>query len=378
MFIIQGDDMKEINIARTLVDKRKEKSITQEELAKYIGVSKASVSKWETGQSYPDITFLPQLAAYFNISIDELMDYKPQMSKEDIRKVYHKLSDDFTLKPYDDVLNNCRDIIKKYYACIPLLLQMGVLILIHSDLAKDKEKTTSSIMEAKELFIRVKEESKDIEIIKQAQYMEASCYMTLGDSKSALELLKSMNRPLFPIETLLASAYKMEGKINEAKAALQIGICQYAVALFNLFPSYLMMCIDEPERYEEVLHRAFLIDKAFDIKHLSPKAFIELYIIAAYGYIMQGNSEESLNMLQKFTELVTSNTYQFTPHGDNFFDSIGDWLDELDLERVLIKNEKAIKQNMVELVLNNSKFSLLANEDRFKSMIEKLKTIKGE
>ena len=51
--------MNELNIAKTLVLKRKEKGITQEELAAYIGVSKASVSKWETGQSYPDITFLP-------------------------------------------------------------------------------------------------------------------------------------------------------------------------------------------------------------------------------------------------------------------------------------------------------------------------------
>ncbi|WP_419762087.1 helix-turn-helix domain-containing protein, partial [Bacillus mobilis] len=39
----------------------------------YNGITKASVSKWETGQSYPDITFLPLLASYFNISIDELI-----------------------------------------------------------------------------------------------------------------------------------------------------------------------------------------------------------------------------------------------------------------------------------------------------------------
>lgn len=41
--------MKEINIARKLMEKRREKGVTQEELARYIGVSKASVSKWETG-----------------------------------------------------------------------------------------------------------------------------------------------------------------------------------------------------------------------------------------------------------------------------------------------------------------------------------------
>ena len=62
--------MKEINIARAIVNKRREKGLTQDDLANYIGVSKASVSKWETGQNYPDITFLPQLAAF---SISALM-----------------------------------------------------------------------------------------------------------------------------------------------------------------------------------------------------------------------------------------------------------------------------------------------------------------
>lgn len=57
--------MKEINIARTIIKKRKEKGLTQNELANYIGVSKVAVSKWEIGQSYPDITFLPQLATFF-------------------------------------------------------------------------------------------------------------------------------------------------------------------------------------------------------------------------------------------------------------------------------------------------------------------------
>ncbi len=43
--------MAEINIARTIVTKRREKGMTQEELAEFMGVSKASVSKWETGVS---------------------------------------------------------------------------------------------------------------------------------------------------------------------------------------------------------------------------------------------------------------------------------------------------------------------------------------
>lgn len=59
--------MNGLNIGKCIIRKRKEKGITQEQLADYMGVSKASVSKWETGQSYPDIVILPKMAAYFKL-----------------------------------------------------------------------------------------------------------------------------------------------------------------------------------------------------------------------------------------------------------------------------------------------------------------------
>jgi transcriptional regulator with XRE-family HTH domain len=47
--------MWEFNMGAVIQQKRKEKELTQEELARLMGVSKSSVSKWETGQTYPDI-----------------------------------------------------------------------------------------------------------------------------------------------------------------------------------------------------------------------------------------------------------------------------------------------------------------------------------
>lgn len=70
--------MAEINVGINIAIKRKEKGITQEELANFIGVSKAAVSKWESNQSYPDITLLPIIATYFDVSVDELLGYHPQ------------------------------------------------------------------------------------------------------------------------------------------------------------------------------------------------------------------------------------------------------------------------------------------------------------
>jgi transcriptional regulator with XRE-family HTH domain len=366
--------MKEINIAKVLVNKRKEKGITQDELANYIGVSKASVSKWETEQSYPDITFLPQLASYFNISIDDLIDYKPQMTKEDIRKLYRSLSADFTSKPFDSVMEDCRKIIKKYYSCFLLLLQMGILMINHAELLKDPQKSASLIDEAKALFTRVREESGDVSLTKQALYMEAFCSLVAGDPNAALQLLDGTITPAMPPESLLASAYRMTGRVEEAKAVLQVGIYQNIVVLFNFFPAYLQLYADIPSTFDEVLRRALAISEAFDMRHLHPGVLVGLYISAAQGYMMQGNRDQALDMLQQYTKIVTSDIYPLRLHGDAFFDLLESWLNKLDLGTDLPRDEKTIRKSMADVIVNNPVFAVLSDEQRFQSITEKLQS----
>lgn len=364
--------MKEINIAKVLVTKRKEKGITQDELANYIGVSKASVSKWETQQSYPDVTFLPQLAAYFNISIDELIDYKPQMTKEDIRKLYQSLSDDFTSKSFDSVMENCRKTIKKYYSCFPLLLQMGILMINHIELLKDPQDVASLTDEAKVLFIRVREECDDVSISRLALFMEALCSLISGDADSVLDLLGGSVAPALPPESLLASAYQMTGRIDEAKSVLQVGMFQNIVVLFNFFPAYLTLCADVPSKFEEVLRRSLVVAETFDMRHLHPGVLVGLYISAAQGFIAQKNYDKALDMLQIYTEIVTSDIYPLRLHGDTFFDLLDGWLDQLDLGTDLPRDEKTIRKSMSDVIVNNPVFSVLSDEQRFHSITEKL------
>lgn len=80
--------MKEIKIGENLIWLRHEKRITQEQLADFIGVTKASVSKWENGLSYPDIETLPRLATFFDVSLDDLMGYEPDLDEEQIMEIY--------------------------------------------------------------------------------------------------------------------------------------------------------------------------------------------------------------------------------------------------------------------------------------------------
>lgn len=54
---------------------RKQRNISQEVLAQYLGVSFQAVSKWENGDCLPDVTMIPAIAIFFEVSTDELFDF---------------------------------------------------------------------------------------------------------------------------------------------------------------------------------------------------------------------------------------------------------------------------------------------------------------
>lgn len=62
-----------INLKKKLRTLRQQKKITQETLANHLGITPQSVGKWERGEGLPDITLLPQIAFYFNVTVDELL-----------------------------------------------------------------------------------------------------------------------------------------------------------------------------------------------------------------------------------------------------------------------------------------------------------------
>lgn len=76
--------MEQLRINEQIAFLRKQKGLTQEEIAQALGVSNQSVSKWESAQCCPDIQLLPDLAKLFEVSIDELMGCKQPNSFEEI------------------------------------------------------------------------------------------------------------------------------------------------------------------------------------------------------------------------------------------------------------------------------------------------------
>ncbi|OUP72343.1 transcriptional regulator [Erysipelatoclostridium sp. An173] len=68
--------MKKQTFGNIIVSLRKEKGMTQLELAEKMGVTDKAVSKWERDLSFPDVSSIPKLAEIFEVSVDDLMQVK--------------------------------------------------------------------------------------------------------------------------------------------------------------------------------------------------------------------------------------------------------------------------------------------------------------
>ncbi len=65
---------------------RKQKNISQEVLAEHLGISFQAVSKWENGDTLPDVAMIPAIAIFFDVSTDELFDFNRIETEQKIQK----------------------------------------------------------------------------------------------------------------------------------------------------------------------------------------------------------------------------------------------------------------------------------------------------
>ena len=90
---------------------RKNKEMTQDALAQALTVSPQSISKWECGDGYPDITLLPTIANFFEVTVDELIGNDEISAKEDVQKNFFNVINSLSL---DEQLDLALKYHKKY------------------------------------------------------------------------------------------------------------------------------------------------------------------------------------------------------------------------------------------------------------------------
>lgn len=358
--------MNEINIGKNITKFRRSMGITQDELASYIGVSKSSVSKWENNITYPDIVLLPQLATLFNISLDELIGYEPQLTKQDIQKIYYKLAQEFAQKNPNEVFEKCEEYIKKYYSCFEFLKQMVVIYLNHHMLFANKEKVLNR---ARELCIRIREESENPQLIKDAINLELLALIMDNKPTEVLEILGEDVKTFSQDAELISMSFQLLGNMNKASEITQICIYQNLISLVGNISQQIVLNMDKLDTIEECLKRAVGVCELFKLDELHPNTTVNLYLAAAQGYATHKQKEKALELIQKYTDVCIKHIYNFELRGDEFFDKIENWLKELDLGVNTPRSHQLIKQSVISAIKDNPAFIGLKDEYKFKSCV---------
>ena len=372
--------MNELRLAENIVRMRREKGITQDELAEFMGVTKASVSKWETRQSFPDILLLPQLASYFDITLDELLGYEPQLGREQIKCIYHRLAEDFAHKPFEEVMQESEKLVKKYYSCYSFLLQICVLWMNHFMLAKEHEKQ-QEIMEAiVKLCEHILDNCKDIGICNDAVEIKAMSEIYCGKATEVIESLEevlNLHHLSGKRESILVQAYLMTGELEKANRFIQIDMYKNILNLVENGIQLLQVHGQNLETCEKIINRIDQLLVAFDLEKLQPNTAANYHYQVAITYCMHQQEDKAYARLERFVDMVFILFEDgISLHGDEFFDQLDSWFAELDLGAQGVRNEKLVIENTIE-ALENPAFAGLTHKKQLENLKNKL-VMKGE
>lgn len=372
--------MNDLNLANNLSRLRRERKITQEELADFIGVTKAAVSKWENRQSTPDILLLPQLASFFGVTVDELIGYEAQMSKEQIRRCYTELTGNFVKLPFDEAMGHVRKLVHRYYSCYPFLLQVCVLYLNHFMLTESREDQKEILREANALCDRILSRCSDMGVCQDAAAIKAMLNLQMGNVNEVIEMLEPITDPSGISggnEETLIQAYQMAGDIEKAKSYNQVRLYLHLLYLVGAEMRMMVLYGDDPGRCEEAIRHAEGIVELYQLQRLHPNMAAQFYYQAAVTCAANKEEEKALEELKKFEQCIVElmNGETVLLHGDAYFDMLDSWISELPLGEQAPRDLRFVRQNVLG-ALASPAFEGLKETEVYKSICRRFE--KGE
>ena len=348
-----------IRLSENLVSFRKAHKLTQSDVADHIGVTKASVSKWETGQTMPDVALLPLIASFYNVTLDELMGYEPQLSREQIQEVYRQFSERFAAEPFDAVYPDIQIQIRQYFACCPFLFQMAVLLLNHCDprLGERISEVRAAIIS---LCLEVEQKSEDRNLCESAHTIRMMVSLQSGSYQEVIDELSDLTLPdrIDDQTSLLIMAHMAKGELPEAERAAQISIYKQLLLLVQHSMHLLTLSANDPARLEMTLTRMEALIQAYDLIHLHPNTAAAYYYQAAVTIAALLTSQKAaagftgervVSLLQNYRHAVMILFRDdLKIHGDEYFSCITEWFSESALGEISVRSTKEVLATVLE------------------------------
>lgn len=209
-----------MNIGKVIFLHRKEKSMTQEQLAEKLGVSVPAVSKWETNVSMPDITLLGPIARIFNITIDNLLSFQKELTEDEINQIMTTIREKSETSGLMEGMKYADEMLHQYPNSEKLRFETAYKLTSLSGLSEIYAKEREAILICREKATKLFEElinSDDFYISNASKTGLASIYMGNGRLDDAEIIFNQMKIPEeWNSKRILPSIYLMKEEYEKA------------------------------------------------------------------------------------------------------------------------------------------------------------------
>ena len=174
----------ELYVSKNLKRLRKERGMTQDELARRLNVSFQSVSKWERGESEPSLSMLPIIACLFNVSTDEIYGMDEIKRQQRIDELNAQIKENYVEHKVNNNIPLIQEVLDEYPDSPELMFELGKsYFLAHVD----EEETIEYLGVASELFGKVIRLTDNEKLKEDCRYYLSLCSYYSGESAVAHE-----------------------------------------------------------------------------------------------------------------------------------------------------------------------------------------------
>lgn len=361
----ERDQDMDMKIGEKIIELRKAKKMTQEQLADLLGVSAPAVSKWETNSSYPDITLLCPLARALGTDVDTLLSYEETLSEEKqgqymtgIIEMIREGKEKEAEERLEQLLHGYPSATSLKFSSIAAFSLMDMNCPANGE-DEETEKKKERWKARKKELAEALYESGDSAFYLSAISMLVSLELAEGNLDRAETLLQKTITNTADFTMLWAQLYQKKGEKDKAVSTVQSKLYK----LIGDVQACLMLLLGEDMEFDrdrrlEICEVLCRIEELFGVGGDTAAGAI------AEVYLRLGMKEEALDYLERFSDRLINGP---APVNQALFDPT------FSAETMKSGFTRELRLVAVKALEQDACFEELRGERRFQEMIRKLR-----
>lgn len=240
---------------------RRQRGLTQEQAAAALGVTAAAVSKWETDAACPDVAMLAPLARLLKVTVDDLLDFRPALTPEEIPPLLAESRRLFEEKRTGEAREAILALLREYPGDLNLCFAAASLLVAYLASTGDEGETREQGRQAAELLEKCRESDQQ-ELRDASCFMLANLYNMLEDPDRALAATEELPQPELNTRLVRANILLGKGETAAAEREQQLGLYSAGrdVCLHLMGLAAIADRNGEPEQGLALLDKALAVD----------------------------------------------------------------------------------------------------------------------